>query len=281
MISLENSIFLDIFILLFLSLSALIGYKKGFTKRFVSFVFTILVFILSWIFSRPLSVILIANMNSSYDLSNAIISSIYSILFQAIAFFILFCFLTALRLVLQMFFKRNLEKVSDSFSITKVVDSILGSVLSVVKSFVIIFVLLCILVTPLVKNGRNFVLNSTIGSRIFNVVPTVGDTFLLLDDAMSMLDSLAKASSPADYLIGNNLDTLISMVSTAYELGIINEQTIVDLVVEYKDEIINSQGIVVSPKQKEEIEGVLLAQEIPEYIRAQVLEKITVSNNYE
>lgn len=274
------SFLLDFIIIVFLFLCTLVGMKKGFTNRVFSFICSLLVILGAYIFMVPASVVVKSYLNQHFLSTNAqMIFEFIPKIYHVITFVVLFFVFTLIKWLIVLIFNHTIEKWIQGWGLTHFVDGCLGAILNALKGTFVVYIVLCALSLPFVQGGSTIVQQSLIGDALFEMIPSIRDPILNMNHLLESkpwqsLSSLQNFSLSS--LQNYPLSSIQSSVEAALDSGVISKDDITNLCEEYKDEIVQSEEIVVSQERKNEIKELLDLPGIPEDIKEIVLDKINV-----
>lgn len=212
-----NSFTIDVIFVFFCIFFSLVGYYKGFISRFYDLLGTILCLIVSLNIYKYFSGLF------SFIPVNELTENIIfiPILNNIISFVIVFIVLYIIKKIFGIIIKPILNSIINFLKITGFINRLLGLIFSFFESIIISYIVLLIMMTPLINNGYHYVNNTIIAKEVLTLIPEYSNN--LIDwskDSIYIIE---------DYLTIKD-DYIVDFIMKSYELGMINDEQINNLI---------------------------------------------------
>lgn len=264
-----NPIFIDIIIALIILLMVIFGYIKGFVYSAYRLASTVVSLIVALYLSSYLAVIF-----KIYEVQG-IGQGIGEMINRFLIFIILLIVLKIIFALIGKIIIPLLKGIIDTIGLLRKLDGLLGAIFNLVESLILIYLALVFIITPIVPGGKEAVENTIIANKILELVPSVSEEAKKLSDGNNVIDQIINDGLNNDSFDSDSMNSIITSLTTAYDLGLIDQEYLADILYRYYDQV--QTPIAVNSEQYNQTVELLNKLNMVEFDQSRVLNKMVVS----
>ena len=207
------AIMIDFIITIYFLLMFAKGAKEGFIVRFYDITTALLVFMLSFYLTPAFSnLITLHNSDNSpvYEFIGPFIN-------QILIFLIILIILLVVRKLLGLLLKPVLTHLSETLRLTALINRFLGAMVGILEAYLISGLILTMIIVPFVKDGRTYVSQAVIATKIVNSFPANTSNLSNHMKDQSLFSQGAHASSK------EVLEGMLNMLTDSYQYHLISK----------------------------------------------------------
>lgn len=207
------AIMIDFIIIIYFLLMLAKGIKEGFIVRFYDIATALLVFMLSFYLTPAFSNLITLHNNDN----NPVYDFIGPYINQILIFFIILIILLVVRKLLGLLLKPALTHLSERLRLTALINRFLGALVGILEAYLISGLILTMIVIPFVKDGKTYISQAVIATKIVNSFPA--NTSNLSNDIKDeSLFSQGEHASSKEVLEG-----MLNMLTDSYQYYLISK----------------------------------------------------------
>lgn len=252
---------LDLLMALWLVVMIFIGYTKGMVNRALSFAFTIINLVFSWFLSK-----LIANyIHLSIDLPmKEWIAPLASRVIAFVGCFVVVAIVFSMVLHLLNAFIKTIKK---HLHLLVVVDGLLGVLFNGLKGIIYLYMALCMMSLPMFNTTAAMVSQSTLAPYVMSLAPHSFEALRLSAEKLYEF-SYDQAFDVKDF---------IELMSSLYQLGLMDGESANMLYTTYQAEIDNLESVRVGEPEASNLILKLMELPLSEAFKSVIQSKIVIN----